>query len=123
MFNPIKTIIDIKNQFSLIQLNTLDKLFLVIFTIVTIGVLSQGLTALSIGGVLLIYSSFLTYKGQIFLSVGTYIMADLCWIYNAWSHNDLAGVAFISIGIVFGIFATYKMSTSVMEKDLLKKRN
>jgi len=120
----MKTMLNnIKTQFSLIQLHALDKLFLVIFGFIVGWVLYDGLTALTFGGVLLIYSSFLTYKGQIFLAVGSYIMADLCWIYNAWSHGDYKGMFFISIGIVFGIFATYKMNAGTMERDLLKKQS
>lgn len=114
---------DIITQFRLIKLNIWDKLFLIGFTAIVIWLFINGMSVLTLGGIVLIYGAFLTYKGQIFLSVGSYIAADICWVWNAWQHDDSQGVIFISIGIVFGILATYKMKKGHMEKDLLKNLN
>ena len=115
-----KHITDIITQFRSIELNVWDKLVIIGFTILTTVLFYQGITALTLGGIILISGSFLTYKGQIFLSVGSYITADFCWIYNAWTQDDWKGMIFISIGIIFGIIATFKMGTGKMKKDLLK---
>jgi len=112
---------DILKQIKLIHLNLWDKIFLSIMIFVTILLFYNDITALTIGGLILIYGAFLTYKGQIYLSVGTYLIADACWVYNAWENNDLKGVLMISIGIFFGILSTIKMRLGHMEKDLIKK--
>lgn len=109
------------DQTKSMHLNKLDKMFLTIFSIVTVYLFFTGITVLTIGGLVLIYGAFLTYKGQIYLSVGTYLIADACWVYNAWENDDLKGVLMISVGIFFGILSTIKMRMGHMEKDLIKK--
>lgn len=71
-------------QLKTISLNKLDRVFLIGFTVLVIWLCYNGITILTLGGIVLIYGSFLTYKGQIFLSAFSYIVADICWIYNAW---------------------------------------
>ncbi len=112
---------DVFNQAKSIQLNLWDKLFLTGFTLIVLYLFIGGMTVLTFGGIVLIYGAFLTYKGQIYLSVGTYLMADFCWVYNAWGQADFRGVLFIAIGIVFGVLATAKMKMGHMERDLLKR--
>ena len=112
---------DIIDQFRGISLNIWDKSFLIIFTLIVIWYTTYNMTVLSLGGIILIYGAFLTYKGQIFLSVGAYLSADACWIINAYYNSDLVGSVFISLGMIFGILATYKMKTGKMEKNLNKK--
>ena len=79
------------------------------------------MTALTLGWIVLIYGAFLNYKGQIFLAVGSFIAADFCWIWNAWEYGDIKGIIFISMGIFFGLLATFKMGTGKMEKDIIIK--
>lgn len=112
---------DVAQQLKTIQLNLWDKLFLMGLTLLTIWLFVGGMSILTFGGLVLIYGAFLTYKGQIYLSAFTYLTADFCWVYNAWGHDDFKGVVFISVGIVFGMLATYKMKNGYMEKDLLKR--
>ena len=109
------------NQFKLITLTIWDKLFLIIFTIIVGLLFTKGMTIITFGGIVLIYGAFLTYKGQVLLSVGSYLFADLCWLSNAFMRDDIQGVIFISIGIIFGLLATWKMSSGHYEKDVLKK--
>jgi len=109
---------DIIRQFKTIKLNIWDRLFLIIFTCYMIYLIILGMSILTFGGIVLIYGAFLTYKGQIFLSAGCYILADLSWVSNAYYSHDIQGVIFITIGILFGIVATIKMQTGKMQKDL-----
>jgi len=111
---------DILKQLKTINLNIFDKLFLGFFTTLVIYMIITGMSVLTIGGIVLIYGAFLTYKGQIFIATGSYLAADFCWILNAWASADIQGVAFIGTGIFFGIIATYKMKSGHMNKDLLK---
>lgn len=111
----------LKSQTRSIILNIWDKIFLFSFTMVVILLFYNGMSVLTFGGIVLIYGAFLTYKGQIFLAVFSYLAADFCWVWNAWQLNDIQGVVFINLGIVFGLLASFKMGTGKMEKDLLKK--
>jgi len=111
---------EIISQLKTMEMNLFDKTFIIGFTLFAICYIYSGVTILTIGGIILIYGAFLTYKGQIFLATASYIMADVCWISNAWGNNDLQGVIFIATGILFGIIATYKMKSGKMNKDLLK---
>ena len=105
----------------MVNLNVFDKLFLVCMFSVTVGMLYIGATILTFGGIVLICGAFLTYKGQIYLATFTYLIADFCWVYNAWGTSDFKGVVFITAGIIFGMLATYKMKKGYMEKDLVKR--
>jgi hypothetical protein len=117
-----KTMKGIITQLKMIELSILDTLFLFLMTLLVIGLINCGISVLTFGGIVLIFGAFLTYKGQIYLSVATYIISDLCWIYNAFENNDLVGVTFISVGIFFGILATFKMKNGHMEKDLITRK-
>lgn len=111
---------EIFSQLKTMEMNLFDKAFIICFTLFAICYIYTGVSVLTIGGIILIYGAFLTYKGQIFLATASYIMADVCWISNAWNSNDIQGVIFIATGILFGIIATYKMKSGRMKKDLLK---
>lgn len=111
---------DIVAQLKTIQMNLFDKAFILFFTICVLWLIYNGVSVLTIGGIVLIYGAFLTYKGQIFLATASYIFADICWISNALVSHDIQGAIFIGLGIFFGILATYKMKSGRMKKDLLK---
>ena len=112
---------DFITQMKTMDLNIFDKMFLIGFTFLVFWLLYNGLSILTFGGIVLIYGAFLTYKGQIFFATASYLLADVCWITNAWKFNDFQGVLFISIGITFGVIATLKMKNGNMKKDLLHK--
>ena len=111
----------IVTQIKLIHLNVWDRFFLVVFVSLVLWLFASGMTVLTFGGIVLIFGAFLTYKGQIYLAVGSYLMADFCWVYNAWTQDDMRGVVIIGIGILFGILASVKMQLGHMEKDLLRR--
>lgn len=71
-----------------------------------------------LGGIMLNIGAFLTFKGRIFQAVWVYLLADLCWIAMAWERDDLTGMFFIAVGIVFGLLAFRKMHRGDMEKTL-----
>ncbi len=76
-----------------------------------------------IGGILLNFGAFLTYKGKIYESVIIYLVADLCWIIMAYQKNDYWGVLFILIGVMFGFLAFKKMQSGKMQKNLTKEKD
>ena len=76
-----------------------------------------------IGGILLNFGAFLTYKGKIYESVIIYLFADLCWISMAYQKNDYWGVLFILIGVMFGFLAFKKMQSGKMQKNLTKEKD
>lgn len=76
-----------------------------------------------LGGILLNFGAYLTYKGEIYKSVIIYLFADLCWIIMAYEKNDYLGALFIAIGVVFGGLAFRKMQNGKMQKNLTKEED
>lgn len=110
-------------QFKAIKLNLYDKFFLFGCGVTFLVLMVNGMTILTLGGLFLIIGAFLTYKGQILISIAMYLIADVCWIVNAWQVDDIQGTIFIIIGITFGTASTWKMMSGQMEKDLIKRKD
>jgi len=72
----------------------------------------------SIGGVLLIIGAYFVYNGDIFKSVFAYFLADIVWIYLAYTSGDMYGTGMVVIGTCFGIGAFIKMNLGKMRKTL-----
>ena len=109
-------------QIKSIQLNTFDKVAISTYIIVFLGYVYAGtLTILTVGGLILIGGAFYTYKGKILTSVAWYIMADFCWIANAVDIGDVQGAIFVTVGVIFGIIATFKMKNGHMDTELKHK--
>lgn len=75
----------------------------------------------TIGGVLLIIASWYTYKGNIFLSIILYFLADVCWLTIALSTGDYFGAALVAIGMILGVGVFMKMNAGVFVKNLKKE--
>lgn len=73
-----------------------------------------------LGGILLNIGAFLTLRGMIYRSVIAFLLADLCWVAMAWERGDYLGMAFILLGVIFGVLAFAKMRNGKMEKELQK---
>lgn len=94
-----------------------------IILIVIISILSLLLypnLAVTIGGCLLIIGSVYVYSGNIFHSVLTYAVADLCWLTNAYMHSDLFGTITVTFGIILGMLAAFKMQKGTFRKTIRK---
>ena len=76
-----------------------------------------------LGGVLLNFGAYLTYKGEIYKSVIIYLLADLCWIIMAYEKSDYLGALFIARGVIFGGLAFKKMQSGKMQKNLIKEED
>jgi len=76
-----------------------------------------------IGGILLNIGAYLTFEGKIYQAVIVYLFADICWIAMAYIRDDLLGTIFISIGVIFGLLAFYKMKSGQMSKNLTRDDN
>lgn len=57
-------------------------------------------------------------KGRVYLAVGTYIIADFCWIFLSIIDDDIVGTTLIIIGTILGIVAFIKMKYGVMSRNL-----
>lgn len=73
-----------------------------------------------LGGILLNIGAFLTFKGKIFQAVIVYLFADICWVIMAYERDDVWGIVSITIGVLFGLLAFYKMKIGEMRKTLNK---
>ncbi|MDH4943561.1 hypothetical protein [Sulfurimonas sp. C5] len=76
-----------------------------------------------LGGIFLNIGAFLTFQGKIFQAVIVYLFADLCWVIMAYERDDFWGIVSITIGVVFGLLAFYKMKIGVLKKTLKKEDN
>lgn len=94
-----------------------------IFFIIALGVIlltSNFVSILTVGGILLVFGASYVYVGNIFYSVITYAIGDICWLYNAYEHDDFVGVISISFGIIVGILVTNKMRIGKFRKSIRK---
>jgi uncharacterized membrane protein YvlD (DUF360 family) len=112
----------IVDQVKSIELNRFDKIAISLYIFVILGYIIAGaLTILTVGGLILIGGAFYTYKGKILTSVAWYIMADFCWIANAIDIGDMQGAIFVTVGVIFGTIATFKMKNGHMDSELKHK--
>jgi len=73
-----------------------------------------------IGGLILIIGAYFVYKGDIFKSVFTYLIADGVWMMMAINAGNFIGAALITIGASLGILAFLKMNSGEFRKTIKK---
>jgi hypothetical protein len=91
--------------------------------ILTIPLSFKGVSALTIGGLLLMYGAWYVANGNVFYSIIVYTLADICWLINAYLSNDLFAAVTVSVGIGTGLYVTYKMQRGTFRKSILKELN
>ena len=74
----------------------------------------------TIGGILLILGAWFTYKGNLYLSIILYFIADICWFIIALNSGDTLGSIFVLIGMVLGFCVFIKMNKGIFVKNLRK---
>ncbi len=72
----------------------------------------------TIGGILLILGAWFTYKGNIYLSIILYFIADICWFIIALNSGDILGSGLVALGMLLGIGVFLKMNKGVFVKNL-----
>lgn len=75
----------------------------------------------TIGGILLIIGAWFTYKGNIFLSIILYFLADCCWLTISLSTGDYFGSSLVFIGMILGVGVFIKMNTGIFVKNLKRE--
>jgi hypothetical protein len=73
-----------------------------------------------IGGLILILGAYFTYKGDIFKSVMTYLVADMIWVSMAFSVGNIVGACLILFGAGLGVLAFMKMQKGEYRKTIRK---
>ncbi|MEJ2373079.1 MAG: hypothetical protein P8Y16_04695 [Sulfurimonas sp.] len=76
-----------------------------------------------LGGIFLNIGAYLTFKGRIFQAVIVYLLADMCWVVMAYERDDFWGIISITVGVIFGLLAFYKMKIGVLRKTLEKEED
>jgi hypothetical protein len=76
-----------------------------------------------LGGIFLNIGAYLTFKGRIFQAVIAYLLADICWVVMAYERDDFWGIISITVGVIFGLLAFYKMKIGVLRKTLEKEED
>ncbi len=79
-----------------------------------------SMSILTLGGITLLFGAWYVYTGNIFYSVISYGLADICWIINAIEHKDYSGSVMIGLGILAGLAVMYKMQSGIFNKTIRK---
>ena len=66
----------------------------------------------------MILGAFLTFNGKIYESVFAYLFADFIWILLSLKVGDIFGVITISIGVILGLGAFYKMHIGKFKRSI-----
>lgn len=72
----------------------------------------------TIGGILLILGAWFTYRGNLYLSIILYFIADICWFIISLNSGDILGSILVLIGMVLGFCVFLKMNKGVFVKNL-----
>ena len=72
-----------------------------------------------IAGCALILGAYFVYKGQIFYSVGSYLISDIIWVVLSILSGHIIGGIIITIGTLLGLGAFYKMHVGIFKKDII----
>ena len=75
----------------------------------------------TIGGLLLILGAWFVYRGNIYKSIITYFLADICWVVIAYSTGDIIGGTFVLIGMLLGVLVFLKMQRGDLHKTIIKE--
>jgi len=76
------------------------------------------MTIATLGGIFLIIGAWFVFKGNVYMSVGMYFIADIMWVIIAFQSGDISGSIIVLIGMLFGLAAFLKMNFGVMRKTL-----
>lgn len=96
-----------------------SKVFFILMLLVIISSTSY-VSIITVGGFFLIFGATYVYIGNIFYSVITYALADVCWLYNAYEHGDMFGAVSVTFGIIVGLLVTNKMRLGKFRKSIRK---
>lgn len=78
-------------------------------------------TYATMGGISLLFGNYFLFRGQILFSTPMYVIADLCWSAMAYEGNDTFGMVCVNVGIITGLWVTYKIKKGEFVKDLHNK--
>ena len=78
-------------------------------------------TPATFGGLFLILGSYQVFKGNIYASVFMFFIADLMWLFLAFSTGDIFGTIVVGIGMLFGLLAFLKMHHGFFNKSIRKE--
>jgi len=76
------------------------------------------MTIATLGGIFLIIGAWFVFRGNVYMSVGMYFIADIMWVIIAFQSGDISGSIIVLIGMLFGLAAFLKMNFGVMRKTL-----
>ena len=76
------------------------------------------ITPAILGGILLMMGAYYTYKGNIFVAVMIYTVADICWVFIALGAGDMIGSSMVLVGMILSFGTFLKMHTGIMNKTL-----
>lgn len=80
------------------------------------------MSILTLGGLLLIAGAAIQWRGYIRTAIWCWILADFCWIYNAWSIGDYFALGTIGLGATLGILTVIKMHSGIFHSNLKKDK-
>ena len=76
-----------------------------------------------LGGVFLILGALLLARGNVYLSVMAYFVADIMWVLMALSQHAYFSAIVIVFGMLCGLYVWWKMNIGQFHKSLKKDNN
>jgi len=73
-----------------------------------------------LGGVFLVAGALFLARGNVYLSVATYFVADICWVLMAISQRAWVSAATIVFGMLCGVYVWFKINRGEFHRSLKK---
>lgn len=102
----------------LIELFNKPRNFALVVIVIVSWSVYLGFSSITIGGIFLVFGAWYLNAGNIFYSILAYALADVCWLTNALTSNDIFGAVTVSIGIAVGLIVTFKMRLGIFRKSI-----
>jgi len=73
-----------------------------------------------LGGVFLVAGALFLARGNVYLSVTTYFIADICWVLMTISQRAWVSAATIAFGMLCGVYVWFKINRGEFRRSLKK---
>jgi len=71
-----------------------------------------------IGGLFMICASYAMYRGNAYLSIILFSIADICWVVQSIISGNIFGSVVIGVAIIFGVLTFLRMRQGTFNKTL-----
>lgn len=73
------------------------------------------------GGIMLILGNYQIFQGEIYKSIKMFLLADIAWLWMAFTAGNIIGIITVSIGVILSVFAFMKIHKGEYNKSIRKE--